>query len=117
MWIFTTDGFFSAVQDNYCAPDEIMIRARKKADLTRMLDNLPGVSAKEILTIYTADYRHRIKLKKADWTTYVSDAANAIDYPNFKNATCKTDPPRSNAYHACWSALLNWQEKRPSNIF
>jgi len=59
MWIFTKDGFYSAVKDKYCDDGELMIRARIKVDLERLLQKIE--SDAEILTFGHADYRYRVK--------------------------------------------------------
>jgi len=46
MWIFTRDGFFSAVFDKYCKRGELMIRSRCKNDLDRLSKKLRGYSDK-----------------------------------------------------------------------
>ena len=55
MWLFTRDGFYSAVHDDYCSPGELMIRARAKEDIERMLAKLK-IDDAEILVIKNADY-------------------------------------------------------------
>ena len=61
MWIFTKDGFYSVIKDKYCTEGELMVRARLRIDLERLLAKLD--SDAEILVIKQADYRYRVKLK------------------------------------------------------
>ncbi len=52
MWLFTTDGFFSVVSKG-CRPDQLMVRARVKADLKRAFPKA------KIATSNATDYRYR----------------------------------------------------------
>jgi hypothetical protein len=71
MWIFTKDGFFSAVFDRYCKRGELMIRSRCKDDLIRLAKKLHGYSDEsEILEIEHIDYRYRMKATKKNWAAY-----------------------------------------------
>ena len=111
MWLFTRDGFYSAVHDDYCNPGELMIRARVIEDLQRMLDRLKIKDA-DILVIKHADYRFRVKLSPEQWAAYVADEAAHIDYANFKNSVTADDPDRSSAYMKCWEAMYLFQEAK-----
>jgi len=110
MWIFTIDGFFSVVKDDYCAEWEVMVRARLRKDLVR-LAKVVGLKGKDILRIDHADYRYRLKLPKDFWVSYLARKAEGIDYPNFKNTVPAKDHARHEAYMGCWAALRRWQEE------
>jgi len=110
MWLFTVDGYFSAVQvrDN---PERIMVRARVREDLERLVVKLPevaGMSAREIVFTPSADYAFRLFIDRSHWAAYVASAAWQIDYTNFK-ARAAVGAGRSRAYHACWAVLSRWQ--------
>jgi hypothetical protein len=107
VWIFTREGFFSAVKDEYCDQGELMIRARWKKDLARLAERIG--SREEILTIGHADYRYRLKVKREAWVGYVALAANEIDYANVKGTLAHGDHERSRAYMEVWSALYQAQ--------
>lgn len=108
MWLFTRDGFYSVVHDDYCNEGELMIRARVIEDLERLLGKL--AIAAEILVINNADYRYRVKLKSGQWTKYVAAEAASIDYPNFKNILSTDEYERASAYMKCWEAMYLFQE-------
>jgi hypothetical protein len=79
MWIMLYDCFFSIVSKD-CAPDELMVRARRPGDIEKVFK---GYKATE----YTqSDYHYRCAIPKkviiAALTTEIED----IDYSNFKNA-------------------------------
>lgn len=107
MWVFTKDGFFSAVEHR---GDKRMVcvRARVRQDLVNLRAKLPGAS--RIVTTPDADYAFRVVVEKARWAGYVASAARDIDYDNFKNATTRDCAHRSNAYHCVWSAMERLQE-------
>lgn len=109
MWIFTRDGFYSAVHDDYCAPGELMIRARVKEDLERFIGKT-GVPA-SIITLPQADYRYRVKIKKEVWVKYCTQEADNIDYSNVKGTIAPhSDQDRANAYYGCWNHLYTFQQ-------
>jgi hypothetical protein len=118
MWIFTIDGFFSVVNDNYCGHDEVMVRARCKDDLKRMLQRLHGKQCDRlklddgILDIKHADYRFRTKLLKRDWMYYVSIMAMEIDYSTVKDNLCPDHyKERGDAMYECWGGMLRFQDR------
>jgi hypothetical protein len=113
MWMFTRDGFFSAVFDKYCKRGELMIRSRCKDDLDRLSKKLRGYSDKSaILEIKHADYHYRMKILKHEWADYLINCAFDIDYANVKdNIIPAGDDLRKDAYYHVWTALYRWQSK------
>jgi hypothetical protein len=107
MWLFTRQGFFSAVQKG-CGQDELLVRSRQKADLIALGKKL-GIKI-QLQEGAGTDYRYRAVLKKADWVRYLSESALELDYPNFKNTFSKSDFTRHQAYLRCWETLFEWQE-------
>jgi len=120
MWLFTVDGFFSAVKDHeFCGEDELMIRARCRQDLERMLKRLYGAQYERlklgdgIIELDHADYRYRYKLPRQDWVIYVADAADKIIYPTVKdniNPHDRRHNLRHKALYSIWHALSHMQE-------
>jgi hypothetical protein len=113
MWIFTKDGFFSAVFDRYCKGGELMVRSRCKVDLIRLAKKLQGYSDEsEILKAEHIDYRYRMKITKKDWADYLMNCALDIDYANVKdNIVPVGDDLRQDAYYEIWTVLYRWQSK------
>lgn len=111
MWIFTKDGFFSAVFDRYCKGGELMIRSRSKDDLGRLAKKLHGYSDEsEILEVEKADYRYRMKISKHEWADYLINCAYDINYADVKeNIIPAGDNLRKDAYYQVWTALYRWQ--------
>ena len=114
MWIFTREGFFSAVQSpEYCTDDELAVRGRSRQDLEALVRWLGARGpALEIIETPEADYRWRVILARSRWSDYVHQAAEAIDYPNFKGATTGGDRLRHDAYFGCWKSLWEWQHRQ-----
>ena len=111
MWVFTKDGFFSAVFDKYCNRGELMIRARSKYDLRQLSKKLKGFSDdSDIIELEHADYRYRMKMPKHAWAEYLSNCALKVDYPNVKDHIIPArERLRENAYYKVWTALYQWQ--------
>ena len=117
MWIFSEDGFYSAVQDRN-NPGRILVRARVRADLERLIEQLPqvpGEQAPEIESTPRADYPFRIWIERSIWAAYLASAAWNMDYTNFK-ARAAVGGARSSAYHAVWSRLIRWQYDEEAGV-
>lgn len=109
MWIFTKEGFFSVVQDDYCKEDELMVRARVKGDLERLKEKIttePG-----IITLGHADYLYRMPVLREDWASYLHGAAMELDYSNVKGTICEKNKNRQIAYFGVWSSMTDLQRK------
>ena len=111
MWVFNSQGFFSAVKDNFCNHGELMIRARCKDDLRNLAKKLYGFcDDSQILKIQHADYRYRMKVSKALWSEYLAESALDLDYSNVKDSIIpENDYERHEAYYQVWHALYHWQ--------
>lgn len=108
MWVFTVDGFFSAVQHNE-KPDLLCVRARAREDLVRLRKRLPGCT--KISRSKVADYEFRVFVDKGRFSSYVRTAVQEIDYGNFKGRVLGDCATRSRAYHRVWHAMLDFQEE------
>ena len=80
MWLFTQQGFLSAVQhrDNH---DLLMVRARDRASL----EPLVVAFGAEVLHTPRADYPYRVIVAKNQFSGWCSQQVQQIDYDNFKN--------------------------------
>ena len=123
MWLFTQYGFFSAV----CArqgdgshgqpvdPDRIMIRARRREHLDRLLARFAeAFDGIEVHESTATDYRFRIFVDKTDWADVLQDLGDELDYDNFKSAvanrlTSDTDGDYENALHDVWEVMYGLQ--------
>jgi len=113
MWIFSKDGFFSAVKDSYCGDDELMVRARCKQDLERLAGQLESKRRFKILKTKAADYRYRMKTPKSLWVYYCARVAVGIDYSNVKSTIARFGT-RHDAYMNVWHDLYDWQSELES---
>ena len=107
MWIFTQDGFFSAVKNEFCRNDELMIQSRNKQDLINF-SQVTGVKA-TILYNPDEDYLWRIIVKKTVLASYLAWRTQAIDYESFRDVVrdLDGDDRRAIAYSSVWAALKN----------
>ena len=105
MWIFTSTGFVSAVvhRDD---PDLIVVRARDRESL----DPLIARTGAELNPWEGSDYAFRIVMPRTEFTAWVAEQADAIDYPNFKSSAHKR---RGGAFadvlHDVWGAMYRFQ--------
>jgi hypothetical protein len=112
MWLFTPDGFFSAVEHKD-DPNKIMIRTRARIHAENLVRACPDNDIPEIVeTPPPADYRYRITVKRETWCYIVAKFADTIAYLNFKNEAQKRPQPVGfmSALHGIWSKLLGFQD-------
>lgn len=105
MWIFTKEGFYSAVEDRNDA-GLVIVRARTRRDivsLARRLEVRAFASAKG------ADYPYRLWASKLEWAEYLAQSAEEIDYPNFKSEMEKHfDSKRMDQLHEVWAVMADF---------
>lgn len=112
MWLFTPDGFFSAVE-HIDDPDKIMIRCRARIHAQTLVDACPEDSKPELVeTPPPADYRYMVTITRETWVYVVASFAAQIAYPNFKDEASKRKHPPGfmGALHRVWSDLLSFQD-------
>lgn len=88
MWIMTTGGFVSAVQD-YTEPDVIKVRARDRKSLEPLLEAISvsgSGTTPEIIVGEGTDYPYRVIISRADFGVWLAAEATRLDYTNFKDA-------------------------------
>jgi hypothetical protein len=106
LWIFTSDGFYSSRQDEWCKEDEVMIRARVYEDLLALADQL-GMEDPQIIRIKRGDYLYRMKVKQDDWCVYCAHAAlNHLEGEGIKDTD---DDDRFMAYLRIWEIMCSLQ--------
>lgn len=104
MWICFNDCYLSVVAKD-CAPDELLVRARRDGDIERVF---PGAS---VSVRFDTDYRCRARIKRADVAAALAARVAAIDYGNFKGST--RDDALHSAYMGVWSSLGRLQPGGP----
>ncbi len=108
MWIVTTKGFLSAVQNRDAkAPHEaLLVRGRVRADLERFADFAAGRGDRPaVVESPDADYGYRLTTSRETLAAFLALCVDALDYPNFKNEIAKVDEERAHVYTDVWSAL------------
>lgn len=112
MWLFTEDGFYSAVRETHGHHrGEIVVRARRKDDLERFVKRF-GTGSK----IHTTglgefrDYGYRIWLTEDAFALAMGELAKSIGYSNFKSRVLKTlGGKREHMLHSVWSIMAKLQ--------
>ena len=80
MWVFTPDGFISAV-DNKVKPGYLAVRARDR----KSLETLQEMSGAEIEFTPMRDYQYRVYVTKEMLQDFMNIMVDAIEYANFKD--------------------------------
>jgi hypothetical protein len=108
MWIITTHGFLSVVQNlNSNGPeDALLVRGRVRADLERFSDFAGGRGGRPpVVETHDADYGFRLTTSRKLLAAFVAERVATLDYPNFKSEIYKTDPVREKVYEDAWAVL------------
>jgi hypothetical protein len=115
MWLITTHGFLSVVQnlDSTGPDDALLVRGRVRADLERFADFAAerGVGP-AVVESPDADYGFRLTTSRDALAAFIAERVAALDYPNFKNEVARTDPDRAHVYMDAWSALHRMRARR-----
>lgn len=109
MWIMTTSGFVSLVEDRNDAA-KLQVRARVADDITA---TFPGA---DVFVSDGADYRYRAVLDRRQVAEQLANAVLNIDYDShFKDVAIAGDnhPGRKGAYYGVWEALAELQDYAP----
>lgn len=110
MWVMTTGGFVSAVQEKD-DPSLVSVRARDRESLQTVVDSVEmvsGLSGPVIRTGEGTDYPYRITVSKEAFAQWLAFEVNEyITYPNFKDAVTST---RGSDWHdaliSVWTAMI-----------
>ena len=111
MWLITTDGFISLVQDRH-NHNMLQVRARVRADIER---HFPSAY---IYAVDGADYRYRARISKEKVALVIADKIlNELTYDShFKDVAIAKDrgnAERRSAYYGVWTALAKLQDWAP----
>lgn len=111
MWLFTTRGFYSVVQDTSDPEGEtLLVRSRTRQDLEALREFLPAI---EIRETPEHDYRFRVRLPRQVFGVIALNLVSEIDYPNFKNAVAERQShERAGIYGDVWVDVLALQRER-----
>jgi hypothetical protein len=109
MWIFSKDGFLSAVR-NINGDNTIVVRARRKDHLKALVSKLDR--SVDIRCTGGTDYRYCIFLSGDEYSTLLSKLGDEIDYTNFKRSVQEAgaDFQYCNALFYVWAAMKEIQD-------
>lgn len=110
MWVFTTDGFYSAVA-HHDDRTMLLVRCRSEADAKALAQRMTTLMP-EPAVLYTpnADYAWRLLVRREAWGWYLWQYALDIDYPNFKSAVAERQgSSRADIYHDVWATMWEFQ--------
>ena len=113
MWLLTTQGFYSVVahRDD---PDKLLVRARTRADIEALGEQIPAI---EPFEDPAADYRYRAVVSRAEWLVALAQLVTELDYDNFKNAVAgRQGSERAALYGVLWRELRRLQRSRDDDI-
>lgn len=110
MWLFTKYGFYSIIQDE---KDNTLfkVRARKKADLQELQNNVAEISGCSIHQDLKADYRFRIFINQKQLESLMIQLSNSLDYSNFKDSIYRNESQKDklDSYHQVWDVMYEYQ--------
>jgi hypothetical protein len=116
MWLFTTAGFFSIVQD---AQDKSLhhIRTRTLDDLNTLRALIPALP-RPVLSHPGSDYPHRILCPSGLLPEVLTTLGRTIEYPNFKSEIARLPAQRDKlpAYHQIWSLMAASADRRTADF-
>jgi hypothetical protein len=108
MWIITTRGFLSVVQnaDAKTPHEALLVRGRVRADLDHFADFVARHGDRPVVTATPRfDYGYRLTASRELFASYLAEHVGALDYPNFKNEVAEADPERAHIYTRVWGVL------------
>lgn len=110
MWILSTEGFISLVQDRQ-NPKMLQVRGRDPQDIKA---HFPRA---KVIVIDGADYRYRARVNRRKVADRVHAAIMGLSYDShFKDVAIASSPDnadRYEAYYGVWTALAKMQDWAP----
>lgn len=109
MWIFTTFGFFSAVEHRD-DKRKLMVRGRVRDDLLSLADVVTSEGVQD--TPMNADYPYRLVVSKREFAQIIAESITGIDYDNFKNEVASSQSyARAKLYGNVWGQMHDAERK------
>lgn len=109
MWVYTKDGFFSAVQDNQDRA-RMRVRARRRDDLERAFPDSDIIDQAESGGQF--DYRWHLDVARGEWVDYLCETAMDIDYTSHAKEAMTQDGTDREMYSALlevWRVMYRLQ--------
>src|SRR5471030_1495535 len=108
MWITTTAGFLSVVQnlDSTGPCDAILVRGRVRDYLDHFADFIACRGDRPTVTrTPLSDYGFRLITSREMFASYLTEQVGSLNYPNFKDEVGKAGPVRAHVYTRVWGVL------------
>ncbi len=100
MWVFTKEGFVSAVTNR--DGEGLVVRGRDR----RALDVLAIIADVAIAKSPKGDYPYRVFVTKESFGVWLAHSLDGLDYTNFKSKVARTRGPEyTEALHDVWAAM------------
>ena len=106
MWIFTNQAFLSIVSKD-CAPDQLLVRARREGDIEKVF---PNAQVRQTIGV---DYLYRAVISRLDVAAAMVKAVNELKYSNFKDSIPYADKELKQACSRVWSIMADTQRIPP----
>jgi hypothetical protein len=107
MWVFTKNGFVSAVRKKEY-PEVLTVRARDRESLVELSD----LADVQIAKSPNGDYPYRLFVKPEVFGAWVAEAAIDIDYHNFKSVVAQVRGYEfAHALNNVWLAMLKVEDE------
>jgi hypothetical protein len=108
MWIFTSTGFVSAVVHRDDS-EQIVVRARDRESLAPLIER----TGAELNPWEGSDYAFRIVMPRTEFTAWVAEQADAVDYTNFKSsAHQRRGGAFADVLHDVWDVMYRFQRRQ-----
>jgi hypothetical protein len=114
MWLFTTEGFLSAVEERHGEHrGEIVVPAREAAALEALRKLAPTLTPTVVSD--QRDYRYRAWLGREEWTEALAQLGRRVNYDNFKDEVLSRQGETcyERALHEVWSRMGRTQPGGP----
>lgn len=114
MWIFTTNGFLSGVEERRGEHrGEVVVRARERRALEALREVAPTLTETAISS--DSDYRYRAWLGREEWAQALAELGRQVVYNNFKSEVLRRQGRTryEEALHEVWSAMGRTQPLGP----
>lgn len=107
MWIFSETGFVSAVRS---PEDRDLIQARSRDK--ESLASFAALSGCPITPTPWGDYPYRVFVSPAQFSAWVSEVADCVDYSNFKSHVSHTRGfDYAHALSQVWSVMVQTEDE------
>lgn len=110
MWVFTTEGFYSVVENDE-DPSMLTVRTRTVQDAANLQDRLQDIRCYvEVKASPHRDYGWRLIVPRQKWAVYLQNMVENIDYTNFKDKVHEVQgDKRADVYLDVWSTMWGLQ--------